>query len=104
VVVIVLMGALAAACSTPAHESVDGVVVEVISPSSIVEWDSLTLRSDEGKEFQFLRGDGVDLRYWRASHLREHMQRGDRVTVTYQKERGRLVAQAIEHREPPTGP
>ncbi len=59
----------------------------------------MTLRESSGKEMRFLRGAEVDLRYWRASHIREHITASDRVKVTYRETPTGLVADSFSHPE-----
>ena len=73
---------LLVSCARPATGTLTGVVTDVQS-NSILEWTSITVRDRSGRELTFLRGDGVDLRFWRASHLREHMLFSTPVKVTY---------------------
>ena len=61
----------------------------------ILEWDSLTLKDSGGKAHTYARGEEIDLRFWRASHLREHMTKAEPVTVEYRKEDKGLVAISI---------
>jgi hypothetical protein len=82
------------ACNGDASHQARGVIVDVKS-ASLIEWDSLTLRRADGTALTFSRGVGVDLRFWRASHLREHMSGAAPVTVTYKKSKAGLVATTI---------
>ena len=97
--VILLMAALAAfaltSCGDGDTQSLRGQVVAV-EADDIVEWDWLTVRADDGRELTFLRGDGVDLRFWRASHLREHQRDGVAIVVFYEAADEGLVARSIE--------
>ena len=94
---------LCAACTsgpqatpTPATRTADGVIIDVAA-NSLIEWTSMTIREPSGRELTFLRGGGVDLRFWRASHLREHMTFGDLMRVTYEETPQGLVAESISH-------
>lgn len=71
-----------------------GQVVEVRA-AGIIEWDSLVVRTGDGRDFEFSRGPDIDLRYWRASHLREHMTLGLPLTVEYRSVGGVLIATAL---------
>ena len=84
-------------CSGDDTLYVRGQVVAV-EASAIIEWESLTLRTDDGRELTFLRGEKVDLLFWRASHLREHSQTGEAIVVFYESTGQGLVAQSIEDR------
>ena len=79
------------ACGAP---SVRGQVIEVRA-GDIIEWDSIVVRTGDGRDYEFSRGPEIDLRYWRASHLREHMTLGLPVTVEYEAVDGVLIATAL---------
>lgn len=81
---------------THAPRTAEGIFT-AIEATSIIEWTSVTLREPYGKETRFLRGADVDLRYWRASHIREHISFSDRVMVTYQETPAGPVAQSLSH-------
>ncbi len=81
----------------------DGVVTQsvvgriiAVEADAIIEWESLILLAEDGRELTFLRGEGVDLRFWRASHLREHAQNSASVVVSYEETDRGLVAQSID--------
>ena len=94
---IIAIAAIAAfavvACGTSTL-SVRGIVVEVRA-GDIIEWESIVVRAEDGRELEFDRGATVDLRFWRASHLREHMNLGLPVIVEYEDVNGTLVARTI---------
>ena len=71
-----------------------GQVIEVRA-NDIIEWESIVVRTADGRDFEFSRGPEIDLRYWRASHLREHMTLGLPVTVEYEDVDGVLIATAL---------
>ena len=71
-----------------------GRVIEVRA-GDIIEWESIVVRTEDGRDFEFSRGPEIDLRFWRASHLREHMTLGLPVTVEYDTVDGTLVATAL---------
>ena len=71
-----------------------GRVIEVRA-GDIIEWESIVVRTEDGRDFEFSRGPEIDLRFWRASHLREHMTLGLPVTVEYETVDGTLVATAL---------
>ena len=70
-----------------------GQVIEVHA-EGIIEWDSIVVRTAD-RDYTFSRGPEIDLRYWRASHLREHMTLGLPVTVEYEAVDGVLIATAL---------
>jgi hypothetical protein len=76
-------------------DAVAGVITEV-DASSVVEWESIVVETQDGERLTFLPGDAVDLRFWSASHLREHMLSGHPVEVTYESREGALVATEID--------
>lgn len=71
-----------------------GQVIEVRA-EGIIEWDSIVVRTGAGRDYEFSRGPEIDLRFWRASHLREHMALGLPVTVEYETVDGVLIATAL---------
>ena len=71
-----------------------GVIVE-LEADDIIIWETVTIRTSDGETLTFLRGDTVDLRFWRASHLDEHRVLGSPVTVEYIRGDGGLVAVAF---------
>ncbi|MEE9285902.1 MAG: hypothetical protein V3V35_09280, partial [Dehalococcoidia bacterium] len=74
-----------------APASVRGVVIDV-QTADVVQWESITVREEDGTETTFLRGGSIDPRFWRASHLREHMIQGQPVRVEYRaRNRGRVA-------------
>jgi len=73
---------------------VRGRVIEVRA-GDIIEWESIVVRTEDGRDFEFSRGPEIDLRFWRASHLREHMSLGLPVTVEYETVDSTLVATAL---------
>ncbi len=91
---VVLSLIILGACGGDSPQEARGLIVDV-QAGSIIEWETLTLRLPDGKERLFLRGAEVDLRFWRASHLREHMASAQPVTVTYEKSDKGLIATRI---------
>ena len=89
-----LTAAVAAALTACGESSVRGQVIEVRA-EGIIEWESIVVRADDGRDFEFSRGPEIDLRFWRASHLREHMTLGLPVTVEYTAVDGVLIATAL---------
>ena len=91
-VLVLLLLPILSACREEAAPSVRGTIVAV-NGAGLWEWDSLGLHPNGGgADLTFQRGPEVDLRYWRASHLREHMLGGTPVTITYKKSGTALVA------------
>ena len=90
---VVVFGA-ATACTGSAFKTARGVVVDV-QASGLIEWESITVRTDDRAELTFLRGQRIDLRFWRASHLRDHMATGARVRVEYDATDQGLIAVGI---------
>lgn len=82
---------LVGGCGGEKSHSLRGVITDV-QAQSILEWESIRVRPATGGELTFKRGPEVDLRFWRASHLREHMLTGTAVTVTYKRVGNELVA------------
>jgi hypothetical protein len=72
-----------------------GAVVAVRGDDA-VRWDAITVRDSTGRELIFARGEGVDLRFWRATHLREHMLSAAPVKVTYRQSSQGLVATRLD--------
>ena len=85
---------VAVAVTACGESSVRGRVIEVRA-GDIIEWESIVVRTEDGRDFEFSRGPEIDLRFWRASHLREHMTLGLPVTVEYETVDGALVATAL---------
>lgn len=85
---------LTVSCASEKELTVRGDVSGLQAPS-LIEWDLLTITTDIGKQYVFSRGKSVDLRFWRASHLRAHMQDKLPVTVNYLKGPDGLVAIGI---------
>ena len=96
----VVLGA-ATACTGGAFKTARGVLVDV-QASGLIEWESITVRTDDRAELTFLRGQRIDLRFWRASHLRDHMATGARVRVEYDTTDQGLIAVAINDASSPT--
>ena len=94
-VLLALVLAVTAGCTGNASRSAQGEIIDV-QATSLTEWDSLTVRTASGEELTFLSGAGIDLVFWRASHLREHMLAGEHVTVTYETTDPGLVATSID--------
>ena len=91
-VLLLLLLPILSACREKAPLSVRGTIVAV-NDTGLLEWDSLVLRpSSGGADLTFTRGPEIDLRYWRAAHLREHMLGGSPTTVTYKKSGPSFVA------------
>jgi hypothetical protein len=84
-----------AACDDTAPVNVVSGTITEVDSASVVEWASIVVETRDGERFTFQRGDSVDLRFWRSSHLRDHMLSGSRVEVTYEIRNGDLVATGI---------
>lgn len=67
---------------------------------SITEIESLRLRDDEGRIWEFSTRGPVGTT---AAHLRQHQLAGEKVLVTYRNEDGRLVASDIRDADIPGG-
>ena len=93
---VALTVAVAIAGCGVAKPSARGVIVDV-QAASLVEWERMTIRTPSGAVKTFRRGAGVDLAWWRAAHLREHMTEGAAITVVY--ERAGDVLTAVEIRD-----
>ena len=85
---------IATALTACEESSVRGQVIEVRA-DDIIQWDSIVVRTGDGRDYKFSRGPEIDLRFWRASHLREHMALGLPVTVEYETVDGVLIATAL---------
>ncbi len=89
---------LACACSTPdpGPASVRGVLLDVRA-SSISQVDSLRLRSDDGREWDFVGGPQLAADpEGSPGHLRQHMARVDEVMIFYEETSDGLVAQKVQ--------
>ncbi len=89
--------ALAAGCGGEARDDgglkqVRGHVVEVTA-RNIAEFETLTIRDDEGREYTFTSEGFTG---FTPSHLREHRLFGQSLLVTYREDDGRLVAVKTE--------
>jgi hypothetical protein len=90
----VVVLALLVGCSAPQTQSVRGVLLDVVSPS-IQQVDSFSLRTDDGRELDFVTAPdfnkGVS-HVMTPGHMRQHMALADPVVVTYREESGKLIA------------
>ena len=89
---------IALACGD-GERSVEGVILEVES-SSLVEFDSFALRTNDGETIVFVPDPDASLDSQEAifaGHLLGHMQAAGQVTVYYRDEGGVLLAIRIEH-------
>ena len=92
------LAALLAACAgaQPPEQTVRGVLLDVRA-SSISKVDSLRLRADDGREWSFSGGSGLDGDpEGTPGHLRGHMARVDEVVVHYHDAGGTLVADRVQ--------
>ena len=84
-----------AACDDANPANVASGTITEVNAASAVEWASIVVETRDGERFTFQRGDSVDLRFWRALHLRDHMLSGSPIEVTYETRNGGLVATGI---------
>ena len=78
---------LAVACGGGEKE-VSGLVLEAVE-RSLTEIESLRLRDDDGRVWQFSTEGPVGTT---AAHLRQHQIAGERIVVRYREVDGRLIA------------
>ena len=78
---------------------VTGLVLEVAG-RDVIEIESLRLRDDDGRVWEFFTEGPVGLS---AAHLRQHQLPGEKVVVTYQVKDGRLIASDIRDAPGPGG-
>jgi hypothetical protein len=81
-------------CATPQTQTVRGVLLDVVSPS-IQKVDSFTLRTDDGRELNFVTAPDFNqgvAHVMTPGHMRQHMALADPVNVTYREDNGKLVA------------
>ena len=81
---------IAAACGG-GDQQVTGLVLEVVG-RGLAEIESIRLRDDDGRVWEFSTDGPVGTN---AAHLRQHQLAGERVSVTYREEGGRLIAVAV---------
>ena len=87
-----------AACAPPSsagpRQTVDGVLLDVVSPS-LQQVTSFTLRADDGRELAFVTApefnQGV-AHVMTPGHMRQHMALAEPIRVTYRDDAGKLVA------------
>ncbi len=89
-----LVLALIIACSGSSPDGsqtnqVRGIVLEVVG-RNIIELESVRIRDEAGKEWNF--GSGQGFIGFSPSHLREHQLAGETVAVTYVTQGGELIA------------
>ena len=60
------------------------------------ELERLSIKTAEGEILTFEIGDSVPAVAWNRRHLEAHKSSGQRIIVTYLKERGLLVATKLE--------
>lgn len=85
---------------TPSGTHTAAGVVAAVQAETLLEWSSMTLREPSGKELTFSRGDRVDLRLWRASHLREHIVSASPIMVLYRETPQGLLALSLSDASP----
>jgi hypothetical protein len=81
-----LLALLLMGCGVTGVQTVEGLVVEVVS-DSLVDIEEFTLRTDQGERLRFSLGD-VDFGHggFPTTHLREHQALAQPVRVTYRLE------------------
>ena len=89
VVAVLLLAA--AACGGGGGNQVTGLVLETVD-RSLTEVESLRLRDDEGRVWEFFTQGPVGTT---GAHLRQHQLAGEKVRVTYRDEGGRLIASNV---------
>ncbi len=91
---------VAVACGGDSDEkTVTGRVVDVIA-RSIAELESLTVREADSQIWEFITTGPVGMT---PGHLRQHQASGDKITVTYRKIGGQLVASDVQDAVVPEG-
>jgi hypothetical protein len=91
---LVLLVQLVGCATTPQTQTVRGVLLDVVSPS-IQKVDSFTLRTDDGRELNFVTAPDFNqgvAHVMTPGHMRQHMALADPVNVTYREDNGKLVA------------
>ena len=82
-------------CSAPEQtQSVRGVLLDVVSPS-IQQVDSFSLRTDDGRELNFVTAPDFNKgasHVMTPGHMRQHMALADAILVTYREDGGKLIA------------
>lgn len=94
-IVALLLAAFVSSCGGAQVKSFQGVITSV-DATSVLEWKSISVQDSGGTQLTFLRSDKLDLRFWRASHLREHMLEAAPITVFYEETSQGLMAVRIE--------
>ena len=89
---------IAGACGG-GDKQVTGLVLEVAG-RDVIEIESLRLRDDDGRVWEFATEGPVGLS---AAHLRQHQLAGEKVVVTYRAKDGRLIASDIRDAPSPGG-
>ena len=79
---------IVAACGGGGEKIVTGLVVEAVE-RNLAEIELLRVRGSDGRVWEFSTEGSVGIS---AAHLRQHQVLGERVTVTYKEEGGRLIA------------
>ena len=79
---------IVAACGGGGEKVVTGVVVEAVE-RNLAEIELLRVRDGDGRVWEFSTQGSVGMT---AAHLRQHQVLGEKVTVTYKEEGGRLIA------------
>ena len=79
---------IVAACGGGGEKVVTGLVVEAVE-RNLAEIELLRVRDGDGRVWEFSTQGSVGMT---AAHLRQHQVLGEKVTVTYNEENGRLIA------------
>ena len=79
---------IVAACGGGGEKVVTGLVVQAVE-RNLAEIELLRVRDGGGRVWEFSTEGPVGMT---AAHLRQHQVLGERVTVTYKEENGRLIA------------
>ena len=87
-VVLVMALLLAAVACGGGEKRVTGRVLEAVE-RSLTEIESLRLRDDDGRVWEFSTQGPVGIS---AAHLRQHQLAGEKVVVRYREADGRLIA------------
>ena len=89
---------VAAACRGDSDKQMAGLVLEAVE-RNLVEIELLRVRDEDGRVWEFTTEGNVGIS---AAHLRQHLLLGERVSVTYRREGGRLIAMDVGD-APPSG-
>ncbi len=96
-VVLAMALLLAAVACGGGEKRVTGRVLEAVE-RSLTEIESLRLRDDDGRVWEFSTQGPVGTA---AAHLRQHQIAGERIVVRYREEGGRLIAFEVKDANDP---